>query len=214
MMKCIYCDHPYTYELGNKQRKCSKCKRKFSPAKIEREKRMWHYFESELNATQAAKQSRMHIETVQKYYMSFRKQLVVLCEEAYSHHSHLVTDYDEYLYLPKSLDPYEDINKLKHFLTMAYEGKVYNIMMPSLKRLGLNNKDRDEQKLLEKYLQYHTISKLTTQRSTIQNFWEYFENFILQYKGISDDHFIYYLKEAEWRFNQMPQPALTQYPRH
>lgn len=75
-------------------------------------------------------------------------------------------------------------------------------MMPLISRLGLDPTNRDEYKLLEKYLRYHTISKLSAEHSTIRNFWEYFENFILKFKGISDERFIFYLKEAEWRFNR------------
>jgi transposase-like protein len=213
-MNCIYCEHPYTYELGNKQRKCSKCKRKFSPAKIEREKRLWELFAKKMTAREAALTTHMHFVTVQKYFDRFREKITIACEQRYTQHSHLVTDYDEYLYLPRSLDPQPNIGKVKHFLTLAYEGKVYNLMMPSISRLGLDPNDRDEQKLLEKYLRYHTISKLSKERSTIRNFWEYFETFILKYRGISDERFIYYLKEAEWRFNRMPQPAPVQYPRH
>jgi len=201
-MKCIHCNHPYTYLLANAQRKCSRCKRKFSPARLERRERLHRLFLSGMTARDAALQSGMHFVTVQKYYERFREDLTVVCERDYTRHSHLVTDYDEYLYLPKSLDPNRNITKVKHFLTLAYEGKVYNLMMPSIARLGLNPDDRDEQKLLEKYLRYHTISKLSTQRSTIRHFWEYFENFIVKYKGVSDERFVYYLKEAEWRFNR------------
>jgi len=35
----------------------------------------------------------------------------------------------------------------------------------------------------------------------IQQFWDYFEKFILKFKGIKNGNFIYYLKEAEFRFN-------------
>jgi len=77
-------------------------------------------------------------------------------------------------------------------------------MMPSISRLGLDPDDRDEQKLLRKYLTYHTISKLSKERNTIRDFWAYFEQFIRKYKGVSDAQFVFYLKEAEWRFNTMP----------
>ena len=203
LMECIYCQHPYTYRLKNNQRKCSKCKRKFSLAKQARIKVLLEHFEQSHTAQYAAEQSQMHIATVLKYYEQFRKRIVHLCEAYYTQHSHLVTDYDEYLYLPKTLDPQSDIHKVKHFLTLAYDGRVYTLMMPSITRLGLDLNDKSEQKLLTKYLQYRTISNLSTERSTIRRFWEYFESFILKYKGVSDAHFVYYLKEAEWRFNQM-----------
>ena len=200
-MHCLYCNHPYTYLLGNKQRKCSRCKRRFSPAKQERKALLWKLFVEGNTATQSAKDTGMHIVTVQKYYANFRRTIALESDAAYAKQSHLVADYDEYLYLPKSLDPQKDIAKVKHFLTLAYAGQVYTLMMPSIGRLGLNPHNSNEQKLLEKYLTYHTISKLAKERTTIRKFWEYFEQFILKYKGVSDEAFAFYLKEAEWRFN-------------
>ena len=200
-MKCIYCNHPYTYLLADKQRKCSKCKRKFSPQKIAREKRLETLFIEGVNATEASKRTGMHFATVQKYYEGFRKNLTYYADEMYQHNSHRVTGYDEYLYLPKSLKVENNIHKLQHFLTMSYDNKVYNIMMPRAKRSLLDSEDAQAQKLLLKYLTFNKIAKLTKAQSTITQFWDYFETFICQYKGVSDEQFVFYLKEAEWRFN-------------
>ena len=200
-MKCIYCNHPYTYLLSDKQRKCSKCKRKFSPQKIAREKRLETLFVEGVNATEASKRTGMHFATVQKYYEGFRKNLTYYADEMYQYNSHRVTGYDEYLYLPKSLKVENNIHKLQHFLTMSYDNKVYNIMMPRAKRSLLDSEDAQAQKLLLKYLTFNKIAKLTKAQSTITQFWDYFETFICQFKGVSDEQFVFYLKEAEWRFN-------------
>jgi transposase-like protein len=112
-----------------------------------------------------------------------------------------VTGYDEYLYLPKSLKAQENIDKLQHFLTLSYDEKVYNIMMPRAKRSLLLSDEEQDDKLLLKYLTFNKIAKLSKAQSTITRFWGFFEVFILQYKGVSDEQFIFYLKEAEWRFN-------------
>jgi len=168
---------------------------------VEREKRLHTLFIEGLTAREASFHTGMHFATVQRYYEAFRNDLALQCDAMYQRNSHKVSDYDEYLYLPKSLDPHKDISKIRHFLTLAYEGKVYNLMMPSVSSLGLDPSNRDEQKLIEKYLRHHSISKISTERSTIRSFWEYFENFIIKFKGISEERFIFYLKEAEWRFN-------------
>jgi transposase-like protein len=122
----------------------------------------------------------------------------------YQYNSHLVTGYDEYLYLPKSLKIEKDIDKLQHFLTMSYNHKVYNIMMPRAKRSLFESEDAQSEKLLLKYLKFNKIAKFSKAQTTITQFWDYFENFICKYKGVSDEQFIFYLKEAEWRFNTMP----------
>jgi len=66
-----------------------------------------------------------------------------------------------------------------------------------------------------KYLKFNKISKFAKAQNSITEFWDYFELFIAKYKGVSDEQFIFYLKEAEWRFNQkLPPPAPKQYPHH
>ena len=200
-MKCIYCEHPYTYTLADKQQKCGKCKRKFSPRKIAREQKLLALFTEGNNAREASKLSKMHFATVQKYYEKFRHDITLFCDEMYQLNAHRITGYDEYLYLPKSLKIEQNLDKLQHFLTMSYDEKVYNIMMPRAKRSLLQNDELQSEKLLLKYLTFNKIAKLSKAQSTIRDFWEYFESFICKFKGVSDAQFIYYLKEAEWRFN-------------
>lgn len=200
-MKCIYCEHPYTYLLADKQRKCGKCKKKFSPKKLAREKKLFALFTAGVNAREASKQSNMHVATIQKYFERFRRNITYYADEMYQKNSHRVTGYDEYLYLPKSLKIEESIEKLQHFLTLSYDNKVYNIMMPQTRDLHYAEDDIQKNKLLLKYLNFNKIAKLSKAQNTITQFWDYFENFILQYKGVSEEQFIYYLKEAEWRFN-------------
>ena len=202
-MKCIYCKHPYTYSLKDKQRKCGKCKRKFSLRKIEREQSLLKLFTEGKNAREASNLTGMHFVTVQRYFENFRRAIALNADEQYQPHSHLITDYDEYLYLPKSLNPNKDIRKLQHFLTLSYENKVYNLMMPAAQRYNLNTEDEQEKKLLLKYLRFNKVFKLTKSQNTITKFWDYFESFILQYKGVSNEQFVFYLKEAEWRFNNI-----------
>jgi transposase-like protein len=144
----------------------------------------------------------MHFATVQKYYEKFRRNIAIHSDNDYQRNSDRVTGYDEYLYLPKSLKIEENIHKLQHFLTLSYDDKVYNIMMPKTKRHHFDDHGEQDNKLLLKYLTFNKIAKLSKAQTTITRFWDYFETFILQYKGVSDEQFIFYLKEAEWRFNE------------
>lgn len=201
-MKCIYCNHPQTYVLGDGMEKCTKCLRKFSPKKIKKEQKILTFFIKGMNATEASKLTGMHIVTIQKYYQYFRKTITLFCDRQYKLNAHKVDEYDEYLYLPKSLKKFdENIHKLQHFLTLSYENKVYNLMMPTIQHFQYDMIDEQENKLLSKYLRFNKVAKLKKVDNTITKFWDYFEGYILQYKGVSDEQFIYYLKEAEWRFN-------------
>ncbi len=202
-MKCIYCKYPYTYLLKDKQRKCGKCKRKFSPRKIEREEKLFYHFKKGDTARETSFTTKMHFATVQKYFEEFRRNVALYADEMYQLNNHKVTGYDEYLYLPKSLKIEEHINKLQHFLTLSYDNKVYNLMMPTVQRYNFNTEDEQDNKLLLKYLRFNKVAKLSKSQNVLTEFWDYFETFILQYKGVSDEQFVFYLKEAEWRFNNI-----------
>ncbi|WP_309497811.1 transposase [Sulfurovum sp.] len=211
-MKCVYCAYPYTYLLADKQRKCGKCKRKFSPRKIEREEKLFYHFKKGDTARETSFTTKMHFATVQKYFEQFRRNIALYADDMYQHNSHRVTGYDEYLYLPKSLKVEEHIEKLQHFLTLSYDEKVYNIMMPRSRHIFPQAGDEQSNKLVLKYLTFNKIAKLSKAQNTITKFWAFFENFILQYKGVSDEQFVFYLKEAEWRFNtQHSSESLTSY---
>jgi transposase-like protein len=45
------------------------------------------------------------------------------------------------------------------------------------------------------------IIKISEHDNAITKFWHYFEQFITSFKGVSNEHFPYYLKEAEFKFN-------------
>ncbi|TNF45471.1 MAG: transposase [Epsilonproteobacteria bacterium] len=155
-----------------------------------------------MNATEASRLTGMHIVTIQKYYQEFRNTITHYSDRQYKLHSDKVAEYDEYLYLPKSLKKFdENIHKLQHFLTLSYDDKVFNLMMPTIQHFQYDPNDLQESKLLSKYLRFNKVAKLKKVDNTITKFWEFFESFILQYKGVSNEQFIYYLKEAEWRFN-------------
>jgi len=200
-MNCIYCKHPYTYVLKDRQRKCSHCKRKFSPKKLERKKQLCRLFTEGSNAGEAAKTTGMHVATVQKYYRDFRRQLALHADEQYRLNSHHINGYDEYLYLPKTLSIKKEIHKIQHFLTFSYGNRVYNLMMSTIQNSQIDMNSEQEQKLLLKYLNFNKVAKLNTASTTITEFWDFFEVFILQYKGVSSQQFAFYLKEAEARFN-------------
>jgi transposase-like protein len=171
-------------------------------------------FIESVNARKASDQTGMHFATVQKHYEVFRKELALKSDEQYQLNSHRVTEYDEYLYLPKSLKAEENIDKFQHFLTLSYDNKVYNLMMPDIKRYRIDTEDGQKRSLLIKYLSFSKVAKLSKAQSIITEFWDYFEKFILQYRGVSNEQFIFYLKEAEWRFNNLKQPAPEQSLHH
>lgn len=182
--------------------KCAKCKRKHSPKKLANEQKIVTCFIDGINATASAKILGVHYLTVKKRYDLFRHNIALYADAQYQQYSQHVREYDEYLYLPKSLKIKEkNMHKVQNFLTLCYNNSVYNLMMPTPKKYEYDLSSDIEQKKLSKFLTFNKIAKLQTMQNRITEFWEFFEKDITKYNGISSEMFIYYLKEAEFRFN-------------
>lgn len=203
-MKCIYCNNEKLYELKTSQLKCSKCKKKFSPKKILRDKALVKLFCEGISANQAKKTLRLNHVTVQNIYHNFRQLIASFAEEQYREKT--VIEYDEYVYLEKSKKKVkENIFDAQNFLTFHYENKVYNLLMPDLsiyKGQFMDDGASDAYfKEFSKFMMMNKISKIQKKENIITQFWIFFEEYILRYKGIKSEYFFYYLKEIEFKFN-------------
>ena len=205
-MKCIYCHHDKLYELENGYFKCSFCKRKFSPFKIERERKLIELFCQDFNALQTSKTLGMSYITVQKKFMDFRYKLTIYLDKQFDN-KQKVNEYDEYIYLEKSKRKNKRyIFDAKNFLTFDYdEGKIYNMLLPELSRFKdsflQDHLDETYYNEFSKYLKWHKIAKLKNKENRITKFWDFFEKNIIKYKGVKQNNFFFYLKEIEFKFN-------------
>ena len=210
-MNCPYCNHSNIYNLATGQKKCAKCLRKFSPKKIERDRKLIKAFCEDKNANECAKELGINYLTVKKRYELFRGLIANYLEEEYNRFS--VDEYDEYIYLPKSKKKIpKNIFDSHNFLTFNYNTtKVYNLLMPKLNNYkeqflddGL---DETYFKEFSKFMMFNKIAKTTKRENTITRFWEFFEESIIKYKGIDSENFIFYLKECEFKFNYSKEEA-------
>ena len=202
-MRCIYCNNP-TYTLKNGYKKCKVCKRKFSPKKLERKAKIKQCFCKDYTINRCAKLLNINYITIKNYYQNFRED-ILLYQEADFFNKKEILEYDEYIYIPKTkANKKSAIFDGFNFLTYNYDNKIYNILLPSLTRfkpkLIEDNMQEIYYKELEKFLLQGHISNRSGSKF-IKEFWQYFEEFILKFNGINKDNFIYYLKEAEFKFN-------------
>ncbi len=210
---CLFCGSKL-YLLGDGMVKCSVCRKKYSPAKTRRQERLIECFCRDLPATAAAKSCNVSYLTAKTLYDRVRRLVLVHLEESYALHRDEILEYDEYLYLDhvKRRDR-RNIFDAHNFLTFDYGGRVYNILMPSLERYksGFLNDGLDEiyYREFSKFLKIHRIAKLRSLENTIVLFWQFFDEFMKKYKGVDRDNFIYYLKEAEFKFNYPMPERLT-----
>ena len=194
-MSCIYCEHYILYKLKDGYYKCAKCKRKFSPKKIERKAKILKGFLDFLTPKEISKKYNISYATVVKEIKNIRRVIANICEEEFLKKEN-IHEFEEYLYIPKSLkNTPSSIYKAQNFLTIDYGGKIYNIMLSNMKIYETFSPEE-----IKSMFRQSKIIKIY-EKTTIKKFWLYFEEFIKKFKGVSEEEFFYYLKEAEFRFN-------------
>jgi len=202
---CVYCSGKL-YTLNDGMAKCAGCRRKFSPRKAEKEIRVIEAFCRGLPALTAAQEMDLAYRSVLGTYQKLRSLAAAHLERAYEQRRNEIAEFDEYIYLEaaKRRDR-RNIFDAYNFLTFAYGERIYTLMMPSLHRYKEQFLDDGLESLyyheFDKFLRLNRIAKLEKSKNRITEFWDFFEEFILRYKGVKPENFVYYLKEAEFRFN-------------
>lgn len=202
---CLYCASPLYY-LKEGYVKCSVCKKKYSPQRIRQIKTLIKAFSDDENALSASKSLNLSYGSVLKYYQKFRHLCAEYCEEQYHLHRSPDSQYEEYLYIEKSKRHDKTaIFDSHNFLTFSYGERVYTLLMPSLgmfkQQFIEDNLENVYHKEFSKFMRTSKIIKISEHDNAITKFWHYFEHSITAFKGVSKEHFPYYLKEVEFKFN-------------
>ncbi len=205
LQECLYCHHPL-YKLGNGMLKCSHCKKKQSPERINKVMTLISCFTDDETALSVSKRLGLSYVSVHSYYETFRQLSAVLCESQYEAIRHLNCEYEEYYYLEQSKRQKKSaVFDAHNFLSFDYEGHLYNIIMPSLQQYRQHFiEDSLEDVYNSEFIRFKRksrIIKVTKRYNNIVKFWDYFEHSIVRYKGVSNSAFAYYLKEIEFKFN-------------
>ena len=202
---CIYCQHSL-YKLNDGMLKCSSCKKKYSPSRVNKILTLISAFSTDESTLSCSKRLHLSYICVQGYYKEFRHICAEVCETQYNKVRAKECEYEEYFYLAQSKKhTNKAIFDAVNFLTFDYEGHIYNILMPSLQKYkhqflhdNLENVYANE---FSKFKRKSHIIKLSKFQNNIEKFWSFFEVSVLHYKGISNEAFPMYLKEIEFKFN-------------
>jgi hypothetical protein len=169
--------------------KCARCKKKFSPKRIDRKAKILKSFLNEMTPTQIAQKYNYSYASVVNEIKHIRLVMAKICEDRFLAKQD-VREFEEYLYIPN-----KDIHKAQNFLTIDY-GYIYNIMLSDMKNYeNMSDKEIKALFLQSRIIKYQNHIK-------IQQFWDYFEEFMKKFRGVNKHNFFYYLKEAEFRFNK------------
>jgi len=211
MIECLYCGS-YMYRLKDKRLKCSKCHKKISLSKTNKIITLINSFINNESAHAASKRLCYSYSSIWAYYEEFRFLCAKLSEQEYELTRDQKCEYEEYFYLEKTKkNKKEAIFDAHNFLTFDYNGHIYTLLLPSLQKYKSQMIEDDlQQTYIEEFNKFKRLSriiKVSKHHNNIVKFWDYFEKKIVQYKGIKNQQFIYFLKEFEFKYNHTQEEA-------
>lgn len=186
--------------------KCSSCAKKYSLLKLKRDFDVIDAFIDSYTAKECAKKLALSYQIIFNRYETIRKLITLHSHDYYEYKRANLDEFEEYMYICKSKKKdYTNIIESQNFITFAYGDKVYNFLLPSLKRFQTKVDEGDSEKAhgneFKRFMITSHISKLKKLENSITKFWNFFEEFITPYKGVKSEYFLGYLKEAEFKFN-------------
>lgn len=203
-MECIYCGNKYLYNLKENNIKCAKCKRKFSPQKLQKELQIIELFCKDTSAISISKALNTNYVTIKNKCDRYMALIAYYLENKYQQNTQETIAYGEYIYLEKSKKKdKKSILEAYDFITFD-KGEIYNRLLDSLATFNYSfryNEENQSYQDFNYFLLHSKISNITKTENKIIDFWNFFEKFILKYKGVSKKRFYYYLKLAEFYFN-------------
>ncbi len=208
MKQCIFCHSSKLYVKSQTQYYCVTCKKTWSASRYKRDEHILDAFLENQSALVCAQQNALAYNTVKEMYQKIRLLLSSHAQEIYAKQTDAFSQYDEYYYLPNTKR-----HSKKYFFDaigifgMLYKNDwVYTLLLPDhfsgVKRLM----EHDEDTLLEheasaRFLHHHKVARFSHFEHRLGEFWNYFEAFMHHFKGVKKENLIYYLKEAEFKFN-------------
>lgn len=205
--RCIFCASTKLYTVSTTQFKCSTCKRKFSHKKHLQELTILEFFLQNKSAKECSDTLKINYITVKRVYTKVRILIINYAEQSYLNDEKNFSQYDEYYFLPE-----HKRGNIKYLfdaigiLGMGYGEFIYTLLLPD-QFSHLKNFSQDEvnaslyQEQYAKYLSQHKVAHYEAFENRLGQFWTFLETFMLHFKGVSKIKFIYYLKEAEFKFN-------------
>ena len=200
---CIFCGHTKLYRISSTQSRCVTCKRTFSHAKYAQTLEILECFINNRSAYECATLLGLNYLTVTKHYRHIRLLLVAHSEAFYAEQTQTFSQYDEYYYLPtcKRGSPKHLFDAIG-ILGMVYGKHIHTLLLPDqfahLKNLEEN---AIEKEAYARYLNQHKVAHYESFDNVLVDFWHFLEAWMDHFKGVQKENFIYYLKEAEFKFN-------------
>ncbi len=209
MKKCIFCANNRLYKKSETQYYCTSCHKTWSEQKYQRDIFIIDAFIHNQSILNCSQRYSLSYNTVKHVYHTIRVLILNYTQEIYTQQHGSFSQYDEYYYLPCSKQKtVQSIFDAVGILGMYYESSnwVYTLLLPdqlsTMKTLyDHESADVSEHEAYLRFLQHHKVAYVDHLEHRLNEFWSYLEEFMCHFKGIQKENFIYYLKEAEFKFN-------------
>jgi transposase-like protein len=199
--RCIFCGGEHLYHVSTTQYRCAVCQKTWSHRKIKHAQRILDAFLDDLSVQKASQSLTLNYATVAKRYETFRSLLIQESEKRYYDVASF-QEYDEYYFLPSSKKgDAEHLFEAIGILGMLYNEKVHTLLLPNHFEHLKQSLEENDKSSYATFLHRHKVAKLQSFDSPLTLFWHFLEQFLHRFKGITKKNFIYYLKEAEFKFN-------------
>ncbi len=205
MKACIFCQETKLYIKSPTQYQCATCKRTWSEEKYHKEYALLDAFLNNESILEATHKRGIHYSTGKHVYQKLRLLITQYAQECYGSKNESFSQYDEYYYLPKNKkkDAQYVFDSVGIF-GMLYDAWVYTLLLPdqltAYKRLMAHDEVMDHE-TYTRYLNAHKVVHIKSFEHRLAQFWRFFEHFMASFKGVRKENLVYYLKEAEFKFN-------------
>jgi len=200
---CIFCGHTKLYHVTSTQSRCVTCKRTFSHVKYAQTLEILECFIDNNSAYECATLLGLNYLTVAKRYQKLRLLLMAHSETFYAEQKETFSQYDEYYFLPtcKRGKPKYLFDAIG-ILGMLYDKRIHTLLLPD-QFAHLKNLEETsiEKETYARYLNQHKMAHYESFENALVDFWHFLEEWMDHFKGVQKENFIYYLKEAEFKFN-------------
>ena len=208
MKKCIFCAGNRLYVKSQTQYYCTVCKRTWSEQKYQRDCTIIEAFIHDESILACSQKYTLSYNTTKEIYHKIRLLLLEHSQDVYAKQEASFSQYDEYYYLPKRKQKttHHILDAIGIFGMLYEPNLIYTLLLPDQFSATKRLMQHDTMELVEHeefahYLQWHKVAHVEHFEHKLEKFWEYFERFMCHFKGIKKENIIYYLKEAEFKFN-------------
>jgi transposase len=220
--KCIKCGEKTLYRLSDDRLKCKHCASKYSTNKIKNDLVILHYFCLEIPANKAAADLGFSYKKVSNKYMAYRREIVKFLDQEFNKLSGEIECDESYFGgRRKGNRGRGAAGKTRVFGMLERNGQIFTTIVDDVSAESIMNEIKEHARkgsvfYTDKFRSYKSLKffgkHLTIDHTTrfkrgknhingLEGFWSYAKERFLKYHGVNKEHFYYYLKEMQFRYN-------------